>query len=131
MKGVIIVVEDGRVPVEQLEAEIGQTGGKVVRNSNLGRAHVMGVEWGGTEDALEGAVERVLTRADAESASVPSLDAVERRHITRVLSAAHGNKTLAARILGIDRKTLHRKLTQYARAGDSPLTNGSHQAFQG
>ncbi|GMU67211.1 MAG: hypothetical protein AMXMBFR36_34850 [Acidobacteriota bacterium] len=37
------------------------------------------------------------------------LDAVERRHIQRVLSLARGNKTEAARILGVDRKTLQRK----------------------
>jgi two-component system response regulator HydG len=45
-----------------------------------------------------------------------SLGEVERRHIARVLAATHGNKTMAARILGIDRKTLHRKLVQYARS---------------
>jgi DNA-binding NtrC family response regulator len=90
------------------------------------------VEWGGTEEALEGAVERVLSEADAAgSESIPSLDAVERRHITRVLSASHGNKTLAARVLGIDRKTLHRKLTQYARSGGNPHPNGTHEAYQG
>src|SRR5690606_14923556 len=37
------------------------------------------------------------------------LAAVERRHIQRVLRAAHGNKSEAARILGVDRKTLRRK----------------------
>jgi DNA-binding protein Fis len=30
-----------------------------------------------------------------------------------VLTAVGGNKTLAARILGFDRKTLYRKLAQY------------------
>jgi DNA-binding NtrC family response regulator len=91
------------------------------------------VEWNGSVEALEGAVERVLSQADtAESESIPSLDAVERRHINRVLSSAHGNKTLAARILGIDRKTLHRKLTQYARsAGETQHSNGGHEALQG
>ena len=51
-------------------------------------------------------------------------DEVERRHITRVLTAAHGNKTLAARILGVDRKTLHRKLSQYARTTPGQPENG-------
>jgi len=37
------------------------------------------------------------------------LEAVERRHIARVLQLAHGNKSEAARILGLDRKTLQRK----------------------
>jgi DNA-binding NtrC family response regulator len=35
---------------------------------------------------------------------------VERRYIARVLETVGGNKTLAARILGFDRKTLYRKL---------------------
>jgi DNA-binding NtrC family response regulator len=41
------------------------------------------------------------------------LDEVERRHILRVLAAVEGNKRLAARILGLDRKTLYRKLERY------------------
>ena len=38
---------------------------------------------------------------------------VERRYILRVLEAVGGNKTLAAQILGVDRKTLYRKLEEY------------------
>jgi len=38
-----------------------------------------------------------------------SLDAVERRHILKVLEATAGNKTHAAQRLGISRKTLERK----------------------
>ena len=37
------------------------------------------------------------------------LESLERRHISRVLKLAGGNKTEAARILGLDRKTLQRK----------------------
>jgi DNA-binding NtrC family response regulator len=39
---------------------------------------------------------------------------VERRHIERVLEATGGNRSMAAKILGIDRKTLWRKLGQAA-----------------
>lgn len=45
---------------------------------------------------------------------VPLFD-VERRHILRVLDAVGGNKSRAARILGIDRKTLHARLIRYGR----------------
>jgi DNA-binding NtrC family response regulator len=46
----------------------------------------------------------------ADASELSTLDAVEARHIERVLEATNGNRTLAAKILGIDRKTLWRKL---------------------
>ncbi len=39
-----------------------------------------------------------------------TLEAVERAHVQRVLSSVDGNHTLAARVLGVSRSTLHRKL---------------------
>jgi two-component system response regulator AtoC len=39
---------------------------------------------------------------------------IERRYILRVLEAVGGSKTIAAQTLGMDRKTLYRKLEQYA-----------------
>jgi two-component system response regulator HydG len=42
-----------------------------------------------------------------------TLEEVERRYILRVLEATAGNKTLAAQILGMDRKTLYRKLEHF------------------
>jgi two-component system response regulator HydG len=57
---------------------------------------------------------RAHTRRPALESDAPcglvSLAEVERRHIAHVLGAVGGNKTLAARILGLDRKTLYRKL---------------------
>lgn len=44
-----------------------------------------------------------------ESASALDLASVEARHITRMLRLAGGNKTAAARILGVTRRTLLRK----------------------
>jgi two-component system response regulator HydG len=45
------------------------------------------------------------------------MEEVERRYVTRVMEAVAGNKTLAARILGFDRKTLYRKLERWGAAG--------------
>ena len=45
--------------------------------------------------------------------SLLSLATVEHRHIVRVLASTGGNKQAAARILGIDRTTLQRKLERY------------------
>ena len=43
---------------------------------------------------------------------LPSMEEVEERHIRRVLAAVGGNKTLAAKVLKLDRRTLYRKLKQ-------------------
>jgi two-component system response regulator HydG len=59
----------------------------------------------------------VLIAADDPSELVP-LEEAERRYILRVVETVGGNKTLAARVLGIGRKTLYRKLQQYGVAGD-------------
>ena len=42
-----------------------------------------------------------------------SLEEVERRHVLRVLEACNGNRTDAAKILELDRKTLYRKLLRW------------------
>lgn len=55
-----------------------------------------------------------------EPAELVPLDEVERRYIIRVLDAVDGNKKQAATILGLDRKTLYRKLTRYQLAADGP-----------
>jgi two-component system response regulator HydG len=51
----------------------------------------------------------VLVSSDDPSELVP-LEEVERRYIGRVMEAVGGNKTAAARILGIERKRLYRML---------------------
>lgn len=83
--------------------------------------------WPGNVRELRGVV-RDLVATERASVSVPdlpprmrfsafrdagwnrSLAAVEAEHVRRVLSAVDGNKTRAAEILGIDRKTLREKL---------------------
>jgi len=49
----------------------------------------------------------------AELTELLTLEEVERRHVIRVLEACHGNRTDAAKILGLDRKTLYRKLLRW------------------
>jgi len=48
-----------------------------------------------------------------------SLAEVEKRHILRVLSSTGGNKTRAAKVLGIDTKTLYNKLKAYGAAAEA------------
>ncbi len=70
---------------------------------------------------LEDLPAAVRERRDAEQDTLGralardmSLDELEREYIQRVLAAEGGNKTRAAQRLGLDRKTLYRKLEEYA-----------------
>jgi transcriptional regulator with PAS, ATPase and Fis domain len=63
-------------------------------------------------------VAHVLVASDDPAELVP-LEEVERRYILRVLDAAGGNKSIAARILGLDRKTLYRRIEGYGIRGGS------------
>ena len=51
------------------------------------------------------------------SNEVRTLEAVERNHILDVLAGVGGNRALAARLLGIDRVSLWRKLRRYEEQG--------------
>jgi two-component system response regulator HydG len=53
------------------------------------------------------------------------LEEIERRYILHVLGAVGSNKTMAARILGLDRKTLYRKLRQYQSGSDEEIVDPS------
>ncbi|HNC98153.1 MAG TPA: sigma 54-interacting transcriptional regulator, partial [Myxococcota bacterium] len=48
-----------------------------------------------------------------EEEELLSLEEVEKRHILRVLAAVGGSKASAARVLGLDRATLYRRLERY------------------
>jgi two-component system, NtrC family, response regulator AtoC len=54
----------------------------------------------------------VLVASDDPAELVP-LEEVERRYILRVMEAVGGNKSQAAQVLGLGRKTLYRKLEAY------------------
>ncbi len=90
--------------------------------------------WPGNVRELENAIERalVLGRDDvlwvgdlpetfrSRATGAPRLDGqpvslseVEREYILKTLRAVRGNKAAAARVLGVDRKTLYRKLDLY------------------
>jgi two-component system response regulator HydG len=75
------------------------------------------------------APERFVLSAD-QADEVLKLDELERRYIFRVIKLVEGNKSRAAQLLGLDRRTLYRKLDRYrgaARGSDSnnPAVEGS------
>ncbi len=97
-------------------------------------AHLRRYRWPGNVRELANAIERAVvvsesgvlrpkhlpdrvrgtTRATApESAKFPSLATVEREHLERALQEAGGNQSEAARLLGIRRQTLRRKMQKY------------------
>lgn len=77
---------------------------------------------GAQDDSLAG----VLT--DALAADCPTLDDVERAVILQTLKRFGGNKTEAARALGITRKTLHARLTKYNSAQEEGGSGGQDAA---
>jgi two-component system response regulator HydG len=67
----------------------------------------------GVDDLPERVREFKTSRIAIDSndpAELLPMEEVERRYILRVLEAVGGNKTLAAQVLGFDRRTLYRKL---------------------
>lgn len=88
--------------------------------------------WPGNVRELENVIQRLVVMTDGDLIEVPDLPAlmrfsalretglhrtlaaVEAEYIRNVLASVHGNKTRAAEILGIDRKTLREKLKHYS-----------------
>lgn len=64
-----------------------------------------------TREHVEAEQNRAVERPEGEASPPPPdrLLEIERQHILRVLKQAHGNKSEAARRLGIERKTLYKK----------------------
>ena len=56
--------------------------------------------------------------AGGDPTELCSLEEVERRYIAKVMEAVSGSKSEAAKILGLDRSTLYRKLERY-RIGEA------------
>lgn len=57
-------------------------------------------------------VRAVAAPAEAREATVPLVE-VERQHIVRTLAQVHGNKAVAARLLGISRRAFYRQLERH------------------
>jgi DNA-binding NtrC family response regulator len=115
-----------------------RSGKQVAGLSDAVAAKLMNYSWPGNVRELRNVIERAvaLTRyenlavddlpekirdyqssrmviAGSDPADLMPLEDLERRYISHVLEALGGNKTTAARILGLDRKTLYRKLQQF------------------
>jgi two-component system, NtrC family, response regulator AtoC len=115
-----------------------QAGKAVVGLSPEAAERLLSYAWPGNVRELRNAIERAVALTRHENITVDDLPEriraykvshvlvashdpeelvnlaeVEKRYIARVLGAVGGNKSTAARILGIDRTTLYKKLQQY------------------
>jgi two-component system response regulator AtoC len=81
----------------------------------------------GVDDLPEKIRHYRIARIDIETndpAELLPMDEVERRYIAKVLEAVGGNKTLAAQVLGFDRRTLYRKLERDAAGASRERASG-------
>ncbi|MCB9884541.1 MAG: hypothetical protein H6838_03560 [Planctomycetes bacterium] len=77
------------------------------------RGRVEGAEYDLAVVEPTNVLRRLLGENQPEETLQLTLAEVEKRHIHRVLASTGGNKTRAARVLGIDTKTLYNKLKSY------------------
>lgn len=113
--------------LEKFAREMGRT---VPRFSDEALQILRRYEWPGNVRELENLIQRLLVMCDSDTIDVPdlpshmrfsltnevrlnrTLEEVERDYIKQVLLSVNGNITKAAKILGIDRKTLRNKLKE-------------------
>jgi DNA-binding NtrC family response regulator len=124
--------EDIPLLVEHFAAQVAPSGRRPVKVTTEAMALLQRYRWPGNVRELRNIVERLsvlstdgeVTAAEVTlylPASTPegldlgllSLDEIERRHILKVLQRCGGNRTRAARVLGVDPKTLYNKLKGY------------------
>ncbi len=122
--------EDIPLLVEHFLKRFGATGYPAKRLSPEALQHMVEYAWPGNARELANTIERLLILAPGEvigpddlptNIRVPegpvhgpsSLAEMERIHLTRVLAATRGKKMQAARLLGIDVKTLNQKIKRY------------------
>jgi two-component system response regulator HydG len=131
---------------EHFVRKFSERSGKPVHGVSIeAQTKLLAYDWPGNVRQLENTIERAvaLTRgeqimiedlperitrfdgstgvlSDVDLEHVRTLEQVERRHIEQAVKHAHGNKTRAAKALGIDRRTLYRKLERYAGGRTAP-----------
>jgi DNA-binding NtrC family response regulator len=127
-----------------LERFASESGKNVTGISEVVARKLLDYDWPGNVRELRNAIERavILTRYDTLSvedlperlqsysssrmfvggddpSELLPMDVVEQRYIRHVLRVVGGNKALASRVLGFDRKTLYRKLERIEKDAES------------
>ncbi|RMG47295.1 MAG: sigma-54-dependent Fis family transcriptional regulator [Acidobacteria bacterium] len=124
--------EDIPLMVGVLCDRIARRTGRAVRLSPRAVERLMAYDWPGNVRELEHVIERAALLCDgplirardlpldppAVENRIPTLEELEREHIERVLKLCGGNKLKAARLLGIPRGNLYRRLQRYGIGRD-------------
>ena len=143
--GDIVVL--ARAFMERYAAQIGRT---LVGLTDAAADDLLRYPWPGNVRELQNCIERAVTLARFDHLDVEDLpekirdygtaatvvspgdseellpmEEVENRYIARVLAAVGGNKTLAAQVLGFDRRTLYRKLERARGPSTVPVRTSS------
>jgi len=139
--------EDVDALVEQFVQDAARRTGRVTLELSVdARRWLRGQEWPGNVRQLKNAIERAAALSVADTLSLSdfaqpapggaaamvdeaaeaewSLEQLERAYLRRVLAKTEGNRARAAKILGIDRRTLYRKAAELegrTDADDEPV----------
>ncbi|HEB53843.1 MAG TPA: hypothetical protein ENI87_11375 [bacterium] len=89
------------------------------------RGHIEGAEHDYVLVESSADLRRLIADNSIDELLTLPLAEIEKRHIQRVLASTGGNKTRAARILGIDTKTLYNKLKSYKSSEELARKRGS------
>jgi len=121
--------------------EVATNGRPPRRLSPEALAALMGYGWPGNVRELENVLERLALAASGDSLEredlpavfrerppatleaplfdgLPSLEQMEKRYLAHVLETLKGNRTRAAEVLGIDRRTLYRMMERFGMDGE-------------
>jgi DNA-binding NtrC family response regulator len=125
--------EDIPVLIDQFVANAASRAGRGVTMSPAAITSLTAYRWPGNVRELENTIERLVVfsrgRIDVQDLppaivaapplqeqlfqDLPALEEVERRYLVHVLDAVGGNRSRAAEVLGIDRRTLYRMAERF------------------
>ncbi len=124
--------------------QFAESAGRAVQGlSEPAAERILAYDWPGNVRELQNCIERAVTLARFDQLTIddlpekvrsfessrvvidtqdpsemPTLETLEKRYVRRVLRAVAGNKTQAAKVLGVDRRTLYRKLDRWGAQDD-------------
>jgi len=75
------------------------------------------------ETKIESIIEKESENLNIDVGGFPALQEVERKYVELVLERAKGNKSQAAKVLGISIKTIYNKIENYRKLDKKSMPN--------